>query len=138
MKKTHILGLIAIAIAVASLITIAGQSSTYTDFETAIAQPNRNHQIVGYLSTDKEIAYNPEVDPNSFSFYMKDKNNGHEQKVICQQAKPQDFERSEEIVLTGTMKGDVFVAHHIQLKCPSKYQDEMIQAEGIEVVSNQQ
>jgi len=136
MKKTHILGLIAIAIAVASLIAIAGQSSTYTDFETAITQTDRNHQIVGYLSTDKEVVYEPEVDPNSFSFYMKDKK-GKEQKVICQQAKPQDFERSEEIVLNGQMKGDIFVAHHIQLKCPSKYQDELVQTEGVDIVSNE-
>ncbi len=135
MKKTHILGLIVIALAIAALISIAGQAESYTDFQTAITQPDRNHQIVGYLSTDKEIVYKPEVDANTFSFYMKDKKN-YEQKVICQQAKPQDFERSEEIVLTGKMKGDVFIAHHIQLKCPSKYQDEMIKTEGVEVVSN--
>lgn len=127
MKKTHIIGLIAIAIAIASLMVIAGDASTYTDFSAAIEQPDQDHQIVGYLSTDKEIVYNPEVDANSFSFFMKDKN-GKEQKVVCQKEKPTDFERSEEIVLKGRMKGDVFVAHEMLLKCPSKYQDEMIQA----------
>lgn len=136
MKKTHILGLIAIAIAIGALITIAGDASTYTDFTTAMEQNTSNHQIVGYLSTDKEVVYNPEQDANSFSFYMKDKK-GIEQKVICQQEKPQDFERSEEIVLTGQMKGDVFVAHHIQLKCPSKYKDEQIQTKGAEIVYSQ-
>ena len=129
------MGLLIIAMGVAALISIAGQTSTYTDFEFASKNSGSNHQIVGFLSTDKEIVYNPEIDPNSFSFFMKDKK-GNECKVICSQAKPQDFERSEEIVLTGTMRDNVFVAHHIQLKCPSKYQDEMIQTKGVEIVAN--
>ncbi len=133
MKKTHILGLVAIAIAIAALISIAGQAKTYGDFAAAMAAPEQNQQIVGYLSTDKEIIYKPEEDANSFSFYMKDKQ-GLEKKVICQQEKPQDFERSEEIVLQGKMQGEVFVAHHIQLKCPSKYKDEQIQTKGVDVV----
>jgi cytochrome c-type biogenesis protein CcmE len=41
-------------------------------------------------------------------------------------SKPQDFERSEQIVLTGKMKGDEFVATDILMKCPSKYKDEEI------------
>lgn len=126
MKKIHIIGLVAIAIAIAALISIAGDASTYTDFETALAQTDRNHQVVGHLSLDKAVEYNPEVDPNSFSFYMKDKN-GKEQKVRCLIAKPQDFERSEQIVLTGRMREEVFEAHDIQLKCPSKYKDEALQ-----------
>ncbi|BDS13451.1 cytochrome c maturation protein CcmE [Aureispira anguillae] len=130
MKKTQIIGLIAIAIAISSLITIAGASSTYTNFATAIEQPNSIHQVVGHLSIDKEIVYNPEKDANSFSFYMKDEE-GKEHKVICQKEKPAEFERSEQIVLKGQMKGDVFVAHDILLKCPSKYQDEMIQNENL-------
>lgn len=135
MKKTQILGLIAIAIAIAALITIAGDASTYTDFATSIEQSNSNHQIVGTLRADQPIVYNPEEDANSFSFYMKDKK-GMTQKVVCLQEKPQDFERSEEIVLTGKMQDGVFVAHHIQLKCPSKYQDEAIKTKGVSIVSN--
>ena len=130
MKKTHIIGLIAIAIAIGSLMVIAGDASTYANFATAVEQPNTVHQVVGHLSLDKEIVYNPEVDPNSFSFYMKDEN-GMERKVICQKEKPAEFERSEQIVLKGQMKDDVFVAHDILLKCPSKYQDEKLQNENI-------
>lgn len=130
MKKTHIIGLIAIAVAISSLITIAGASATYADFTTAIEQPNSIHQVVGHLCVEKEVVYNPEKDPNSFSFYMKDEK-GKEQKVICQKEKPAEFERSEQIVLKGQMKGDIFVAHDILLKCPSKYQDEMIQNENL-------
>ncbi|MFN5363918.1 MAG: cytochrome c maturation protein CcmE [Bacteroidota bacterium] len=41
-------------------------------------------------------------------------------------AKPQDFERSESIVLTGEMSGDVFQASEMLLKCPSKYKDQEV------------
>jgi len=40
--------------------------------------------------------------------------------------KPQDFELSEEIVVTGSIQGDEFVGKDILLKCPSKYKDEEI------------
>ena len=130
MKKTHILGLIAIAIAISALISIAGQASTYTNFTEAKMRPDQNHQVVGHLSTDKPVVYNPEQDANSFSFYMKDEA-GTELQVVCQKEKPAEFERSEQIVLKGKMQGEVFVAHDILLKCPSKYQDEMIQNKNI-------
>ena len=61
---------------------------------------------------------------------MKDEA-GTEIQVICQKEKPAEFERSEQIVLKGSMKGEAFVAHDILLKCPSKYQDEMIQNKNI-------
>ena len=126
MKKTHIIALIAIAVAIAALVSIAGQASVYSNFLTAAAQPDRTHQVVGHLVTDKPVEYNPEVDPNSFSFYMKDES-GAVRRVICQKEKPSEFERSEQIVLKGRMQGEVFVAHDILLKCPSKYQDEQLQ-----------
>ncbi len=130
MKKSHILGLIAIALAISSLMVIAGDASTYVDFATASSEPQRTHQIVGHLCIDKEIDYNPEIDANSFSFWMKDEN-GTEKKVICQKEKPAEFERSEQIVLTGQMKDEIFIAHEILLKCPSKYQDEKLQNDNI-------
>jgi len=49
-------------------------------------------------------------------------------------AKPQDFERSEQIVLTGKMKGDEFLASKILMKCPSKYVNNKIQI--VEAKSN--
>lgn len=128
MKKTHIIILALIAVAVGVLITMTADFSNYSDFGTALNAPEQTHQIVGYLSADKEVVYDPQRDPNSFSFYMKDKS-GVEKKVVCQKEKPMDFERSEEIVLKGKMDmaNDQFVAHDIQLKCPSKYKDQAIQ-----------
>lgn len=56
---------------------------------------------------------------------MKD-NEGREEKVILLKPKPQDFELSEQLVLTGTMKDDTFIASDMLMKCPSKYNDEEI------------
>ena len=111
------------AVAIGVLISMASKFSTYSSFADSAAKPDKNVQIVGQLSKEKPIEYNPEVDPNKFSFYMTD-SNGEEAKVIYLDAKPQDFERSEEIVLTGKMVGEEFHASDLLMKCPSKYKDE--------------
>ena len=40
---------------------------------------------------------------------------------------PTDFEKSEEIVLTGSMKENTFYADEMLVKCPSKYMENEIQ-----------
>ena len=70
--------------------------------------------------------YDPINTPNSFSFQMKDADGGSK-KVIMKKAKPQDFERSETVVVTGRMEGDIFIADEVLMKCPSKYKDEELQ-----------
>jgi len=47
--------------------------------------------------------------------------------VVFPGTKPQDFERSEQIVLTGKMKGNEFHASHILMKCPSKYKNDQVE-----------
>ena len=46
---------------------------------------------------------------------------GVEKKVIYNKPKPQDFEKSEKVVVIGSMKNDEFMATSLLLKCPSKY-----------------
>ncbi len=123
MKKTHLILLLVMALAVGVLISMSGDFSEYSNFGTAAQAPERNHQVVGHLSLDKPVVYEPTQNPNEFSFFMKDAN-GLEMKVLCLKPKPQDFERSEQIVLTGRIDKNVFVATQMQLKCPSKYEDE--------------
>ena len=53
-----------------------------------------------------------------------------EYKVVFDGAKPQDFELSEQIVVTGRMKDDTFIATDLLMKCPSKYKDEEIYIKG--------
>lgn len=124
MKKTYIIAILMVAVAIGLLITAAGDTSTYATFDDAVLTGERV-QIVGQLSKDKEIYYQPEKDPNYFSFYMKD-SDGQERKVILLSEKPQDFERSEQIVLTGQMREGDFLATDMLMKCPSKYKDEEV------------
>jgi cytochrome c-type biogenesis protein CcmE len=44
--------------------------------------------------------------------------------VIYHDAKPQDFEKSEKVVIIGSMKNGQFEAKSLLLKCPSKYNDQ--------------
>ncbi len=122
MKKIHIVLIGVIALAVGIMITAMDDVSTYSSFETA-GESGKRVKIVGQLAKDKEMHYDPAVDPNYFSFYLID-TDGEERKVVLLQEKPQDFERSEQIVLTGQMEGDEFVATDLLMKCPSKYKDE--------------
>jgi cytochrome c-type biogenesis protein CcmE len=119
MKKTHIVGIIVIALAIGSMFTLLGNSSTYADFKQAASTDEQVH-VAGTLDRTKPMEYNPEVDANRFTFYMKDRN-GNEKRVILKKSKPQDFERSQQIVIVGSMQGEDFVANDILMKCPSKY-----------------
>jgi cytochrome c-type biogenesis protein CcmE len=109
--------------AVAVLMLAAKDMSTYGTFASAAKMPDVPVKVNGTLCKDKEIHFQPENNANYFSFFMKD-TEGDIKKVVMKQAKPQDFERSEQIVLTGKMQGDDFVASDMLLKCPSKYKDE--------------
>ncbi len=135
MKKTHILAIIMIGLAIVLLTMAAGDMGTYSTFAEA-EMSTEKVKINGQLSKDKELYYNPEKDPNYFSFFLKD-TEGAERKVVLMAAKPQDFERSEQIVVTGKMKGQEFIAYDMLMKCPSKYKDEEIYIKSEkEIVAN--
>jgi cytochrome c-type biogenesis protein CcmE len=125
MKKTSIFGLVVIAIAIALIISVYSNSSTYGSFKDAETSTGELH-VVGHLSKEKQLTYDATKDANYFSFYMKD-NKGEECKVVFTGAKPQDFERSEQIVLTGAMQGNEFHASKILMKCPSKYTQDKVE-----------
>jgi cytochrome c-type biogenesis protein CcmE len=136
MKKTHIIGIIIIAMAIGIIMTTAGDASTYVSFSEAIELAedgsSKKVHVVGRLKKDGQghivgMHYDPVKDPNYFSFILSDTNK-LEQRVVYFNPKPQDFERSEQVVITGNMKNDVFVADKILLKCPSKYTENEIKA----------
>ncbi len=122
MKKVHIIGIIIIAVAIGAILTTLNNTSTYANFSEAAAEPGNEFHVVGKYNKDKGNVYDPQLNANQFSFYMVD-NKGLEKKVILNKNKPQDFERSEQIVLIGKMEGEEFVASDILMKCPSKYND---------------
>ena len=121
MKKTHIVGIILVALAIGSMFALLGNSTTYADF-TQAAQSDDEVHVAGTLDRSKPMDYNPSVDPNKFSFWMTDRK-GNERHVTLLKSKPQDFERSQQLVIIGDMKGDEFIAKDVLMKCPSKYND---------------
>lgn len=124
MKKIYIVAVVMIAIAIALLTNASNEISTYSNFEVARSS-GKEVKIAGHLAKDKEMHYDPAKDPNYFSFVIRD-DKGEERKVVLRAAKPKDFEMSEQIVVTGKMKGEEFYASDVLLKCPSKYKDEEV------------
>jgi len=125
MKKGSILGIVVIAIAIAVIICTYSKSTSYGSFTDA-KQTGAALDVVGHLDKKKELVYDPAKNANYFAFYMKDKQ-GQECKVVFTGTKPQDFERSEQIVLTGQMTGNEFHASKILMKCPSKYTPDKVE-----------
>ena len=127
MKKTYIIAAVLIIGALVALMSSSNELATYSDF-TVADNTGQSVKVVGKLSKDKEIFYEPSEDPNYMHFFMKD-NNGLERKVVYYAAKPQDFELSEQVVITGKMdkKEDIFVASDMLLKCPSKYKEDEVE-----------
>jgi len=120
MKKSHILAIVIIAVAIGAILSTLSDSSTYASFNEAASHPGKVFHVVGKLDKDKPQVYDPETDADLFSFYLVD-NEGKENKVILHRARPQDFEKSEQIVVIGKMQDDQFVASDVLMKCPSKY-----------------
>ena len=123
MKKIHIVGLILIAVAIGIIVSMSSDYTQYQTFSSAKGESNKDFQIVGHLMKGKEMTYDPVKDPNYFAFYVQDKK-GDVCKVVFNGTKPQDFERSEQIVLTGKMSGEEFQCSNILMKCPSKYKND--------------
>lgn len=136
MKKAHIAALLAVALLIAYIATMSSSYTTYESFATAYSNTGKYFQVVGTLEKDQPLIYDPQKDPNYFAFFMKD-NNGDVRKVVYAGSKPQDFERSEQIVLTGHSNGDEFLASKILLKCPSKYIQDKLDENGMYDVSQQ-
>lgn len=137
MKITHIIAIVVIGIAIAVIMSTAGDASSYVSFkeatELALENDDSKVHVVGKLnkSTNGEIlgiVYAPQLDPNYFEFQLLDQNN-ELHKVIYSNPKPQDFERSEQVVVIGSMnQNGIFVCDKILMKCPSKYQETEIKS----------
>lgn len=124
MKKIHILAIAIIAVAIGFLISASKDVTTYANFAQASHSGDRV-KLVGQLVKDRPVDYDPEKNADFLTFWLRDEA-GEVRMVELHAAKPQDFERSESIVLTGEMKGETFAASEMLLKCPSKYKDQEI------------
>jgi len=123
MKTYHIVLIVIIVMAIGVVISTFTDTSTYTNFKDAGRYPGKEYHIIGKLVKEKPIVYDSKVNANQFSFYMRD-DKGIEKQVIYRGSKPQDFEKSEQVVVMGKMNGETFMASSLLLKCPSKYNNE--------------
>ncbi|WGQ11915.1 cytochrome c maturation protein CcmE [Pedobacter gandavensis] len=125
MRKSAIIGLITIAICVGFLISLNAGTSNYSTF-TEAAKDSREFHVMGFWEKEKGMYYDAQKDANHFAFFMKDEK-GQVNKVVYNGSKPQDFERSEKLVLIGKMKDGTFYASKILMKCPSKYNNDLVE-----------
>jgi cytochrome c-type biogenesis protein CcmE len=128
MKKTHIVLLIAIAVAIIGLLSMATDFSTYDTIASAKLKQGKFVHIIAKLDKTVPIDYDPAKNPNYLAFIAKD-SLGSIAKVIYHNTKPTELEQSERVVLKGKMQGNVFECSEILLKCPSKYKDDKKQLE---------
>lgn len=134
MKKTHIIAILIIAAAIAIIVSTAGDASTYVSFDQAYQMASTGNttsiHVVGELKKGPDgavVGLAPSPDMLSFSFVLVDEAR-KEQTVYYNEPMPPDFTRSEKIVVIGGFQGERFVASKILLKCPSKYQEQKLNA----------
>jgi cytochrome c-type biogenesis protein CcmE len=139
MKISHIVLIVIIAVAMGTIISTTADASKYVSFkeahQMALDGDDDKVHVVGKLKKGPDgsiegMFYNPVIDPNRFEFILVD-NNNEVHSVIYKNAKPQDFDKSEQVVIIGSMKGDVFMADEILMKCPSKYEEKEVKAASL-------
>jgi cytochrome c-type biogenesis protein CcmE len=126
MKRTQIVILVFIAIAIATLVSFMGSLSTYETIASARQKEGKTVSLYVNVDHTQAVEYDPVKNPNYFAFHISD-TLGNKAKVVCNFEKPYDFEKAEGITLKGKMRGDVFEITSrdgILLKCPSKYKDD--------------
>jgi cytochrome c-type biogenesis protein CcmE len=126
MKKIHIVLLVLIVAAIAVLISFmpsSGGLTTYESIADAKGMQGKVVHIVAKLDKSRPIEYDQVNNPNYLSFTAVDSLGGTV-KVVYNNAKPDNLEHSDRLVMKGKMNGDLFECNNIMMKCPSKYSDD--------------
>src|SRR5918993_933487 len=128
MKKIHIVLLILAIAAITGMSFFVKDLTTYETFASAAKKEDKFVVVKVQLDKTVPVEYDLVKDPNYTVFYAVD-HDGKRSKVVYRNAKPTDVERSEGIDLNGYMRDDHFECTKWQMKCPSKYKDDMKAAE---------
>ncbi len=123
MKKTHIVLLVLIAISIAVLISFMGDITTYDTVSSAKEKPGKFVHLIAKVEKNS-IKYDPVNNPNYLAFTAVD-SLGSTINVVYHNPKPTDMEKSERLILKGSVEGGTFECRDILLKCPSKYKDDI-------------
>ncbi len=125
MKKSHIVALVLVAIAIGALISMITDVTGYETIASAKQKAGKTVTVIAKLDKHS-VRYDPATNPNYLTFEAVD-TLGDRMKVAYYYEKPYDMEKSERIVLKGKMENGVFQIHDqkgILIKCPSKYKDD--------------
>lgn len=126
-KYRTILGVAAIVIfAALGLWSMKETATPYVDFDEARSL-KKNVQVFGRV---EHRSSNYDENSGVFTFYIVDEE-GDKMKVDYIGTKPGNFEQAESVVCVGRYENDAFVADHLLVKCPSKYQGTEIGDEGV-------
>ncbi|MEM1096435.1 MAG: cytochrome c maturation protein CcmE [Bacteroidota bacterium] len=121
MKKKNIIGMVLIiGFGAMVLINFGSSVGGYMDF-TEAERTNSDAHVAGTWVEEQSYTYDAQA--NVFYFHMADEK-GNIRRVRYDNPKPANFEESERLVVQGRLVNGEFIATHILVKCPSKYNDE--------------
>ena len=129
MKRTHIILLVGIAAVIVGLLTFSADFSTYDTIGSAKEKQGKFVHIIAKLDKSQPVEYDAIKNPNYLAFYAVDSLGG-QTKVVYNNSKPTDLEKSERLVMKGKMGAEHFECSDILLKCPSKYKDDKQQLQN--------
>ena len=116
--KIIIASVVVVGAIVFGAVSFVQTNVEYTDFRSAISS-HKKVQVKGEWMRQKESYFDDAK--AQFVFYMKD-DNGQEEKIVLDGAKPNNFELAQAVVVKGRYQDGYFHASDILTKCPSKYE----------------
>ena len=116
--KIIIASIVIVAAIVFGAVSFVETNVEYTDFHSANAS-HKKVQVKGEWMKSKPSSF--DASKSQFIFYMKD-DNGDEERVVFDGAKPNNFEIANAVVVKGRCEDGYFHASDILTKCPSKYE----------------
>ena len=128
MKKIHLVLLLLVVGGIIGMSFFVKDLTTYETFASAGKKKDKFVVVKAQLDPSAPIVYDQVKDPNKTEFTAVDKD-GNKVKVLYRNSKPTDMERSEGLDLNGYMREGYFECTKLQMKCPSKYKENMQAAE---------
>lgn len=124
MKKIHIVLLLLVIGGIVGMSFFIKDLTTQETFESAAERNGKFVVVKVKLDKSTPVEYDGLKNPNYTVFYAVDQD-GKRSKVVYNNSKPTDIERSEGLDLNGYMRDGYFECTKLQMKCPSKYKDDL-------------
>lgn len=129
-RRWWIGGLIILGLAAFGYSSFSRSLATYThDFSEVRTRGDELLQVPGVLDKSEPQRYDTAA--GVFEFTMTDVTTRSDRlRVRYHRIKPSNFDQASQVVCVGTFKDGVFDARQLLVKCPSKEQQKLADAEG--------